>query len=227
MTVELLEPAGRDTTALDKRQRALVDAAKALVVDSVQSLAGCEQMVLDIKAGEQLVHDEYDEDIANANRTHKGLTGKRKGYLDPLAEARTIAVGKGATYRRKEEDALRAKEAALRKAEFEKAEEARIAEAEALEKAGRNTEAEAVISEPIKHAPVVVASTLPRPEVRYRKNYYAEVTDKAALIRHAASFPDYERYLEGGMAALNAAARSAKTTDSHIPGVAFKFTTSA
>lgn len=209
-----------NTAAIERRQATIVDSAKALVVNSPETLLAGEQMVVDIKNAEKLVHTELDPGIAKANETHKHLTGQRKKYLDPLAEARQIAVGKTSAHRRKEEDERRAKEAALRKAEFEKAEEARLAEAEQLEKMGRTTEAEAVINEPVRQPIVSVAPTLPKSEVRYTTTWGAEVTDLWALIRWASESEDRKAHLAGNMTSLNAAARASKS-ESHIPGVEF------
>ena len=226
IVVELLEPAGKDTAALDKRRTTIVQAATDLVVDSPTSLAGCERMVLDIKAAEIEVGEEFDEGIAKAFAAHKHQTTRRKKYLDPLAAAKVIAVGKGAAYRRAEDELRRAEEARLRKRQRQETEDARLAEAAKLEEAGRDTEAEAVINEPIRDTPVALASTLPKSEVPYRKTWSAEVTGLPILIGWAAQSQDRCAYLEGNMTALNAQARATKGP-SHIPGVEFRSKTSA
>ena len=207
-----------DTADLDRRRATVVDAAKALVVNSAKSLSEGEDLVLAIKEAEAYVHEKLDSGCAKANDLHKHLTGQRNEYLVPLKNARTIAVDKTSAHRRKEEDARRAKEAALREAARKEAEEAQLAEAAQLEKAGRTTEADAVINEPVRQPIVSVAPTLPKSEVRYTERWHAEVTDVWMVPRE---------YLEPKMSELNAAARRAKTTESHIPGVAFKSTTGA
>ena len=216
-----------DTADLDRRGGEIVDAANSLMVDSAESLIGGERLVVAIKAAEAHVHTKLDLGCAKANDLHKHLTGQRREYLDPLAKARAIAVDKTSAYRAAEERKRRVEEVRLRAEAKQQAEMERLAEAEALEKAGRATEAEAVINEPVLAPPVVLARTVPKSDLRYRKMWYAEVTDLAALIRHAASFAGYQQYLQENMTALNGAARAAKTEESHIPGVAFRSRTGA
>jgi hypothetical protein len=212
-------PAGTvNTAAIEKRQTTIVETANALVVDSPESLVSGEQMAVDIKAAIKTLHEELDPGIDKANKLHKHLTGQRKKYKDPLTAALGIAVGKTSTYRQEEDRKRREEEARLRAAAMKEAEEARLAEAEQLEKAGREIEAQAVLDEPVKPPPVVLPQTLEKPKgLSYSTTWEAEVVEISLVPR---------QYLMANMPMLNAMARSSKG-QATIPGVKFRSKTGA
>lgn len=152
----------------------------------------------------------YDESVADANKLHKGLTGKRNTFLTPLQVAkREQSAELGSYHADKARKAAAVREAARLEA-VKAAEEERLRSAEALETMGRTEDADAIMEAPINVAPVVAAPnpTLP-PGQSVRQNWKFEIVDPAALPRE---------YLMPDEKTIGIMVRSMKAR-TNIPGV--------
>lgn len=146
-------PALRDVAAI------AVSSARALTVTDSSSYVSAADLVLALKRADARVHELLDPAIKEKWDAHREATTERAGYLNPLAEALTIADGK-----------LRAWEAAERKRQTEEAErqarlaaeaaaEAKLAAAQELFAAGDEESArgaEMLVEEVTSPAPALV-----------------------------------------------------------------------
>ena len=228
----------KETELAARGQAIIADAATFVMIkdDAHRNMALA--FSLRLKRMRQIVSDLFDDPIDRAYKLHRSLCNRRNVLDSPLADAdRTIKNGIGtyeankraeiearrraeeAEARRKAEEAegTRQREiAAIRKA----AEDTRLADAAALEAAGKSKEAEALIAAPVHvvippvapPAPVFRTPAYKAPEaVATRVNWKARVVNAALIPRE---------WLIPNEMAIGAYARAQKDK-AVIPGVEF------
>jgi hypothetical protein len=150
--------------------------------------------------------------VDDFHQAHKRALARLKGFLNPLAEVRTIMNPKMSMWRAEEKRLEDERMAKLREAARKEEEERQVEHALEREKAGRHEEAEAILNRPVETPIVHVESTVPKIEGQsIRKLWRARVVD-AKLV------PDKYKIID--MSGLNALARSLKER-AECPGVEF------
>lgn len=136
-----------------------------------------------IKKQIKQVEDFFKEDIERAHATHKGLTTKRNGFVNPLKAVYKEVSAKASNYQiAKEAEAKRIQqeeEERQRKIEEEK----RLADAEALQEQGRTEEAETLISEPVNVAPPPLKTAPKVDNVATRDDWKFQIQNESMIPR--------------------------------------------
>ena len=225
MTTTLVEAV--QTERLDADVPAVVQQANAMTInspDTCQLAAGF--LRDDIKKMRKRVDETFDDLIDQAHKSHKALVARKRTFTDPLDTAERTVKGKMSAFMAEEERKRAAEEARLRKeaeerqrAEAEAArraeEERRLNEAAALEAAGHQEAAQALIEEPVvvPVAPppaVIVPSRVPRMAgVSPRETWKFRIIDESKIPRE---------FLMVNESAIGAMVRSQKG-QTRIPGV--------
>ena len=219
--VDLITIEKPDMSALASEYEPLVDQAKALVVDSVETRVAALEGYKILKTAIKRIKEHYEPTRKALDTAKKEILLARDKMIAPFEEAMKIVNGKVDVY--EQEERRKADEAARIKVETERKrqEDQRLAEAEAAEKAGDDKLAGEILLRPIEieaPAPVQPETLAKVKGVSSRVIYKAEVTDLAALIKYAANLPISELLLEPNMPKLNELARFHKNNLA-IPGV--------
>ena len=217
--VDLITIEKPDMSALASEYKPLVDQAKALVVDSVETRVAALEGYKILKTAIKRIKEHYEPTRKALDTAKKEILLARDKMIAPFEEAMKIVNGKVDVY--EQEERRKADEAARIKVETERKrqEDQRLAEAEAAEKAGDADLAAEIIERPIEVTPQVAAPEFAKVKgVSKRVNYGAEVIDLGALLKYAASAPCNYSLVEPVASALNALARQYKEELS-IPGV--------
>lgn len=118
-----------------------------------------------------------------AHEAHQAVRDNEKKHLDPVEKAIGILKGKMTTWYMEEQRKVREQEEKVRQEAIRQAEEARLKEAEELEKNGEAEKAEEVLSAPVL-APVFKHQEVEKPKgVSYRDNWKFKITDEAKIPR--------------------------------------------
>ena len=195
------------------------DRARALTIrDAASYQAACE-FLKGVKALRTEIADTFEPHIKRAHEAHKALLKEKADAEAPLSEAERITKTALVTYDQQQERIRQQEQARLQAELRRQEEERRIAEAVALEQAGEQAEAEALIAAPVDVPTVAVAPMTPKVSgIAYRETWNASVTDLGALVKFVAANPQFAGLLSANMPALNAQARSLKG-QLQIPGV--------
>jgi len=190
--------------------------AMALEVNDTNSYNFACDFVIGIRDRKKSFLSKINPLIKKINDAHKGMTSERKRTEDAYDAVINEAFGK-ATFWWNEQESIRqiaeAKEMAALKA---KEEEARLAEAVELEKAGESERAEEIISAPMNIAKPFFQKT--EKKLGTRETWYAVVDNKMALIKAVATGKQPHYYLDANMSNLNT--QAVKLRDElRIPGV--------
>jgi phage-related minor tail protein len=123
---------------LARRGEDLDGEAKALVVVDGASFVRAGQFLETVDAVLKQIEDFFEDDIARAYATWKGLTSKRAHYTKPLEHAKQIVAARYAAFERDEKERAEAKRR-TEELEAQRAEQARLrAEAETREAAAKS-----------------------------------------------------------------------------------------
>lgn len=169
---------------IESQALALPDQAKLITVTDNESMEKANAFKLDIKEMIKNI-DEWFKPLADkAFQAHRAITGKWNETKKPLQDADAHVTQQVKLYlaeirRKEEEEAARLREIARKEEE-----ERRLREAEALEREGRQEEAEEILSEPI--IPVAVAPKIETPKVDgrlYRTQLKVHVKDRMTFLR--------------------------------------------
>lgn len=199
---------------------ALVDEARSLVIADEPSYQNAALWLRErCKAVLAKVDAVFDPIIRKAHEAHKEAVAQKRIVAAPIEEAERVVKGAIGSYLREQErirlELQRKADESARKL----AEEEALMRAEALEAAGRNEEAEEVISRPLAPMPILASRSIPKAAgVTRRTNFRAEVTDLRALVRHVANHPEHLNLLQANGPSLNQLAKAMKG-DLSIPGV--------
>lgn len=208
-----------DSGAVVEKALAYPDQARAMRITDALSYQGACDFLKGIKALRTEIGETFQPHITRAHEAHKALLKEKNDAEAPLAEAERIAKAALVVYDQAQERIRREEQARLQAELRRQEEDRRLAEAVALESAGEQAEAEALIAEPVDVPVVAVAPTTPKVSgISYRETWSAEVTDLAALVAYVAKHPQFAALLSANMPALNAQARSLKG-QMQIPGV--------
>lgn len=166
------------------RALAVVEEAKAMKVVSPETYKLAVGYGQGLKALRKEVSETFDPIISKAHAAHKEAVAQKKKYTDPIDEADAIVNRAATAYKIEEDRKAEEAEALLRAKELKAVEEARLAEAVALEAAGDVETAERHLELPITAPPVEVVSAAPKVDgAGLRKNWTFEITDPAAVPR--------------------------------------------
>lgn len=218
ITVTLQQP---EPTDLDAKVPALALAAKAITIRDVESHGAALAFVKDVTLAIAQVKELFREPKARAHQTHRAVTQAEKKLLDPLEQARQ-AVGDKCHVWAREQRRL-ADEARQRQEEQaqKEAEDRKLDQAQRAQDSGMPQEhVDAILEEPVKPAPVIVAPQVARVAgLGEATTWSATVVDLAALVKWVAQDTGNRLgFLQAHRPTLNAAARKEKDKLA-IPGV--------
>lgn len=204
---------------MDREITPTLTTANAIQVVDAASYKVAGQAWKDLTALEKKVKAYWEDDVATALASHRGLVAKRDAMLKPLGERkRTLTLAMGAWDDQQKE----IQRLAQAKAEAEArriAEEATAAVAAELARGGDKAGAAQVLADPVRPAPVVVPLETPGGFGNaVRKYWKAEVTDLMALAQGVVSGAVPPLAIEPNMTFLNGQARAMKELLAY-PGV--------
>lgn len=208
------------TETVDLEQRALTlpeQAAELTIVDDAgYTKAG--DLLTRIKTLRGEIADTFDPIIKKAHEAHKEALAQKARIETPLVKAESLIKPKIASYHAEQDRKRREEEARLLAEQKKVEEDARIAEAANLEKAGESEMAERVLDEPPMMAPVVLPPT-PKVQGITVKKVWKGRFDNLDLVIKAAAEGDRlaKSLLLGNQSALDALARSLKE-NFKVPG---------
>jgi hypothetical protein len=166
-------------------------------------------------------NDWFDSIQKPAYEAYKAILDKRKQVTEPV-ERRLAEINRGLiNWDQEQERARLAEQRRLENEAKAKAEEERIAAAQALEASGATKEsvdeflsAPVAVTEPVVAAPTYEKSSA----VVYRDNYSGKVTNLLNLVKFVAKNPHFIGLLQINQTALNQQAKALKDS-MNIPGV--------
>lgn len=164
--------------------------ARAIKITGPAEYAEAGEMLKGIKVLRREVDAAFDPIIQKAHAAHKEAIAQKSKVEAPLTEADTILRRGLAVYTQEEERKRRAEEARLRELARKAEEERMLAEAQMLADMGQHEQAEAVLSEPVFAAPVVLPKETPKVAgVFHREDWKFRIVN-AALIPRGYLIPD-------------------------------------
>lgn len=203
---------------ISRKVETAVQEAMAFVVTTRDDYEQAAQRTLVCRALLKEIDAAFNPTIAAADHAHKIAVKSKNDKAGPVRGAMAVYDQKMVVWD-SEQVQERLKEAArLQEVARRAAEDARIREAEALERKGKKEAAEALICKPVE---VPVVHVEPPAEVKgisFRETWSAEVKDLAALVDHVAKDHGLLYLLEANMTAINGMARSLKA-NMNLPGV--------
>ena len=196
---------------VETKALSIVDQAKTVKVTNPETYTAAGQIWKAIKDMMKEVSDTFDPLIEAAHLSHKKALEKKAKFYQPLDLASRSVKKLMSDYDTEQERIRKAEEDRLQKIAQKQAEDRRLEEALAAEKAGRKEEAAAIIETPVTIAPVVIAKVTPKMEGGpvYRTIWKFRIMN-AALIPREYLIPD-EVKIGGVVRSLKAAVS--------IPGV--------
>jgi len=156
-----------EETQLAERSNHALSWASALVVTTDDEDAEASDTLRGLKTLRKRVADVFDPPIKAAHESHKAAIAAKKKVDGPLDEAEKLAKRKIGVYRLERDKRIREEQRKAEEAARRAAEDQRLREAEALERAGRKDAADMVLSQP--PAPVTVAPVVTAPKVEGTK----------------------------------------------------------
>lgn len=173
------------TEELQGEARAILDKANAVAIVDDTTFRGAADLLRTFKTYSKRVSDTFDPLIKSQNEAVKKTRETMKTFARPAEEAEGIVKRKMADYQQEQERRAAEEAARLREQAMKEAEERRLQEAIALERAGDKRAAEAAIEAPIVAPPPPIAAR-PTPKVEgvsFKTAYKFEVTDESIVPR--------------------------------------------
>ncbi len=171
----------------DKLQQALlpvVDQVGALTIKDDADFIQAGTLAQEIKGLQAQVDDTFDDIVKAANVAHKQATAGRDKHIKPLKAAEARIKGILVDYYTKRSGEARVDQAETQADLKEQAEHVALDEAAAMERAGRNEEAEAVLAqaETAVLQGGMMGSELPKlPGISFRTKHKGRVVDASKL----------------------------------------------
>jgi hypothetical protein len=194
----------------------VVTEARALTIQTDEDYSKAQIMWTELRQQMKNLDAAYDEIIKAAHGTWKAALAKKASFYDKVEDgARFLKQIMGAYDDQKKKERL-AEEARLRAIAIKEEEDRKLAEALAAPK----DEQDAILSEPINIAPIVVPDTTPKVKGGpvFREIWNAEVTNLTDLVQSVAKGDTSMNAVEANMKYLNQRAISDKA-ELRIPGV--------
>lgn len=162
----------------------------------------------------------YAPEVSQLHKLWKDKTEERGAIVGPADNVKNVAARLCGAWQVEQERLRREEERKQQEEQLRLAETEAVETAAALEREGRNEEAEAIISTPVDVAPVSVASNVPRVSgvTKPRDNWKAEVTSLMLLVKAVAEGKVPLQMVQVNQSALDSMARTLKT-ELRYPGV--------
>jgi hypothetical protein len=178
---------GREMTTPDVTERAMtiVQAAQVLQIKTKDDYVQAAGLWKDLTAMGKEIKEAFNGIIEKAHAAHKEAIAQRDKYLDPVDKATKQVKSLMLSYDAEQDRLRRAEEARLAELARKAEEEARLAEALALEANGQKAEAEAVLSEQVQAPVMIIKKDTPKVEGGpvFRTVWKFRITDAAKLPR--------------------------------------------
>ena len=175
-----------DAQKVETQALAVVDEAKALAVTTDDEYELAATFLKErCKAVQKEINATFDPIIKKQHAAHKEAVAQKNRIAGPIKEAERVVKFAMSTYWQQKEKERLALEAEARKRAREEAEREALERAVQLEDEGRQEEAEAVIAEPVRPAPVIVDNAPPKVKgVGVRRTWRYRVLD-TKLVKQA------------------------------------------
>ncbi len=197
------------TTEVVREVGTFLAAAKSFIINSDEDFAEVDAHCAYGLAIKKKIEADFAPTKAAAYASWKTVVSQESGHLDGIDAGRRIEKQLMDAYLKEKEAVRAAQEATLQAAAKAQAESDAISRAVAMEAAGQQDEADAIIAQPVEAPVVVVPRTVPKAETVIRKVKKFEVTDASKLPR---------QYLTPNMTAIGGVVRSLGLA-ANIPGI--------
>lgn len=207
---------------LDSQSLSIVERAKIVIIrNNSQYLEACE-LVKTIKALRAEVNATFDPIVAKAYSAHKESVAQKKKHDTPLALAEDMVKTRMAAWLAEQERLRREEELRLQKQAQEEEERRQLENAVILDELGETAEANRLLEETAKAAPIVLPKFTPKVNgISMTARYSAEVTNLMELVQAVASGRAPIQCLEANQVFLNRQAVAMRQALSY-PGVRLK-----
>lgn len=148
-----------DTAEIDAKTGNAIVQAESLTVATDQHLEEGAGFLTGLKTIRKEIADTFDPIARKLHEAHKEVVAQKKRHSEPVEKAERIVKKKIGAYLGEREQRRALEEAKLREVARKQEEERRQEAALALEKAGKNKEAEALIEQPVEAPAVVIPKT--------------------------------------------------------------------
>lgn len=213
--------------AIKQETEILTAQADAFVIKTQVDYENTAGFLSGVKALQKKIKACFDPIVSTALQAHRVAVAKRKEHLDPAMKAEKIVKDKLIDYTEHQEIIRRAKQEQLdRQARAEeerkkKALEERARKAEEQGKADKAAELREKKEDVQVDAPIAAPRVAAPSGLTFKTSWYAEVTDKMALIKAVAEGKALPTLLDANMSNLNKQASMYKDQVT-IPGINFK-----
>ena len=172
-----------DTKQIEARTGGAVAQAESLTVATDQHLEEGAGFLKGLKAIRKEIASTFDPIARKLHEAHKEVVAQKKRHSEPVEQAERIVKKKIGGYLADKERRRREEEAEIQEVARKQQEERRQEEALALEKAGKNKEAEALVEAPVVAPAIVIPQTTTKVEgiSKLRKIWRFRVMD-ASLV---------------------------------------------
>lgn len=203
----------------ERQAMALSNSAQSLIIESNEDRISAEALLESAANIEKTVFAFLDPPRAKAYEQYQYHKKRLDDYLNPVKDAKKIIKQKCMDYDREQERIRQEAQRIAEEAARNLAEEEQLAAAIQAEQLGDKDTAEAIISEPVNVAPVMVPKTAPTASrlSAGRSIWSAEQVNLMMLIKAVADGKQPITLLEPNMTAINGIARSLKN-GFNIPG---------
>lgn len=168
-----------DVVQLESRTTAIVRRAEALTIDSAHEYTDAAEFLKDIRRGVKEIDAAFATLIQDAHTLHGNLCAKRDHYRAPLLHAERGIKDRMGAFSTEQDRIRREAEQAERARLKREADDRRLADAQALQDAGDDAGAEALMeAPPIVAPPVVLPAAVPKAKgISVRKVWKYRIID--------------------------------------------------
>lgn len=199
-----------ETKEVDERAREALSIATDLTIRDSRTYETACDFLKSLKTIEKDINATFDEPIRRAFEAHRSIVAAKKKHFEPIERAEQMVKPKIAAYLQEQERIRREEERRLQEEQRKRAEEEALAQAAELEAEGQKEAAEALLSEPLPVAPVVLPKTTPKVSgIAAREVWMFRVIDPTKIPR---------QYLKVDEQKIGQVVRAMKDT-ANIPGV--------
>jgi hypothetical protein len=204
---------------VDEESLAAVTYANNIAIYDDMSYKGATEYLKGIKSLIKRIEGKSRPHIEKIDAARKSLYDDMMRDINPCKQAELIIKAKMVQFSQEQEQKRLEEQRRIELELKRQEEERRLAEAVELEKSGHESEAEALLSEPIEAPPVILPNATPKVSgISMRENWKCEVVDFKALVMAAAKGDVPLNVLQPNLVLLGQMARSLKS-EMNYPGV--------
>lgn len=158
----------------------VIEQARSIAIRNDDDWGRADKFLVVLKGMMKRLDEAYDDVISAAHKAWKSALNKKAQYYDPVDREYKLLKSKMGEYKKQKEIERKIEEARQLQEAIKKAEDQKLAEAEACPE-----HADSILEEPVMVAPPVVPNDL-KSETRFRTIWNCEVTDLMTLVKAVA-----------------------------------------